>query len=160
MELFKIEPGLAIWTWITFGILFYLLSRFAFPALIRGIRQREESIARSVDNAAQIEKRLAEIEEERTQTLSRSRAEADEILRRTRAEAEEVRRRLLERAEREAQETLEQARKRIEEERASTLASLRRELADFAVEASEKVIGRSFTAQQDREWARELAESL
>jgi F-type H+-transporting ATPase subunit b len=146
MELFKIDPGLAIWTWISFGILFLLLSEFAFPTLLKNIRLREESIARSVDNAALIEQRLSDIEKEKSEILKQSQAEADEILRRTRADAEVVRQRLIEKAENEACEIIERAKKKMEEERESVIASMRHELADFVCTTSAKIIGRTFTS--------------
>jgi F-type H+-transporting ATPase subunit b len=160
MGLFKLDPGLGIWTWIIFGVLFFLLWKYAFPPLIRSIRDREESIARSVDNAARIERRLAEIELEHAEMVKTARSEADEILRRTREEAETVRMRLLEKAEAEAEAVLERVRGDIAEERAAAVEALRQEVAGLVLEASEKVIGRSFDSRDDRKWAEELAKRL
>jgi F-type H+-transporting ATPase subunit b len=160
MDLFKLDPGLGIWTWIIFGVLFFLLWKYAFPPLIRSIRDREESIARSVDNAARIERRLAEIKQEHVEMVKTARAEADEILRRTREEAEAVRKRLLEKAETEARGVLERVRGEIAEERAAAVEGLRQEVAGVVLEASEKLIGHSFGSRADREWAEELAERL
>ncbi len=157
MALFKLDPGLAIWTWIIFGILLFLLQRYIFPSLIKSLKNREDKIARSVDNAAQIEERLATIEKEHEETIRRSRAEADEILRLTREEAEAVRKKLLEKAEQEAREVLDQAKLKIEAERAAAVESIRRELAEFVCDTSEKIIGKSFTSRKDHEWAKELA---
>jgi F-type H+-transporting ATPase subunit b len=160
MDLFKLDPGLAIWTWIIFGVLFFLLWKYAFPPLIRSIRDREESIARSVDNAARIERRLAEIEQEHAEMVKKARAEADEILRQTREEAEAVRQRLLEKAESEARDVLERVRGEITEQRATAVEGLRQEVAGLVLEASEKLIGRSLGSRDDREWAEELAKTL
>jgi F-type H+-transporting ATPase subunit b len=160
MELFNIDPGLAIWTWISFGILFFILWKFVFPPLMKNLKNREETIAQSVDKAARIEERLSDIEKEHAQILKRSQFEADEILRKTRAEAEGVRQKLLEKAENEALEILDQAKLKIAEERESAIASLRTQIAEFVCDASEKVIGKSFTDQNDREWARELVKRI
>ena len=160
MDLFRIDPGLILWTWITFGVLLFLLGKFVFPPLMNSIRTREEKIRQSVDRANQIEQRLAEIEQEHAATVKRSRDEADEILRRAREDAEAVRSRLLEKADREVQEIYAQARARIAEERAAAVESIRQEIAELVCETSEKVIGRSFTTEEDRDWARELVETL
>lgn len=160
MALFSLDPGLAIWTWIIFGVLLFLLARYAFPSLLKNIRDREESIARSVDNAAEIERRLAGIGKEHDEVMTRARAEADELLRQVREEGEALRKRLREQAELEAHELLEQARHMINDERAEAVESLRRELAGFVVDTSERIIGRSFTTNDDREWARELTKSI
>ncbi len=160
MALFKIDPGLAIWTWITFGVLLVLLQRYVFPSLLRNIRNREATIARSVDNAMKIERRLQEIEEERAEAVRRSRAEAEEILHRTREKAEALRQELLEQAEREAEDVLVRARATIEEERAAAVDSIRTELAKFACDTAETIIGRSFTSNEDREWSKELVNTI
>lgn len=160
MELFKIDPGLILWTWITFGVLLFLLGKYVFPPMLRNIHNRETAIRRSVDRANLIEQRLADIEGERKETLTRAREEADEILRKSRIEAEKLREQLLEKADREVQELHTQAKVRIAEERSAAIESIQREIADLICDTSEKVIGRSFTTEEDRKWARELVEAL
>jgi len=160
MDLFKIDPGLAIWTWITFGILFFVLSKFVFPALMKNLKDRETLIADSVDKAASIEKQLAKIEKEHTEIIQRSRQEADEMLRKTRQEAEQVRVSLLEKAEKEAQAILDQVKQKIAEERAAAVQSVRSELTDFICDAAEKVVGHAFVAAEDRAWTKELVEKI
>lgn len=160
MDLFKIDPGLAIWTWITFGILFFLLSKFVFPSLIKNLKQREMTIADSIDNAARIEKQLSNIEKEHKAIIQRSRQEADEMLRKTRKEAEQIRMSIIEKAEKEAQTILDQARQKIAEERITALQSVRSELADFICDTAEKVVGHSFLAAEDKEWTRELVKKI
>jgi F-type H+-transporting ATPase subunit b len=160
MDLFNIDPGLAIWTWITFGILFFLLLKFAFPTLLKNLKNREQMIAQSVDNAAQIKEQLLSVEKEREEILKRSRLEADEILRKTREEAQRLRKNLLEKAEKEAQELLDQAHERINEDRTAAMESIRIQIADFACDTAEQIIGRSFVAAEDRKWAKDMARTL
>jgi len=160
MDIFKIEPGLAVWTWITFGILFVLLYKFAFPSLLKNLKNREEMIAGSVDNAARIEQQLAKIEKEHKEIIQRSRNEADEILRKTRQEAEKVRQTILAKAEKEAQVVMEQAKTKIAEERVVAMESVRSMLAAFVCDTAEKLIGRSFVSEEDKKWAGELVEKI
>ncbi|MBN2444105.1 MAG: F0F1 ATP synthase subunit B [Spirochaetales bacterium] len=160
MDLFKIDPGLAIWTWITFGILFFLLSKFAFPTLLKNLKDREEMIAESVDNASKIETKLAAVEKEQAEIIRRSQEEAKEILRKTREDAQQMRKNLLEEAEKEAREIVEQARLTINEERADAIKSLRAQIAAFTCDTAEQLIGRSFVSADDRKWAEELAKAL
>jgi F-type H+-transporting ATPase subunit b len=160
MELFKIDPGLMLWTWITFGVLLLLMGKYVYPPLLANLKSREKKIRDSVRNADQIEQRLADSEREHEEMLKRSMAEADEILRRTRAEAAKVRQRLVAEAEQEVEQMYAQARARIAEERQAVVESIRQELADVVCEASEKVIGKSFTSAADRDWAKELVDTL
>ncbi|MBN2739033.1 MAG: F0F1 ATP synthase subunit B [Spirochaetales bacterium] len=160
MGLFNIDPGLAIWTWITFGILFVLLSKFAFPSLLKTIKDREKKISDSIDNADRIEKQLARIEKEHKEIIRRSHNEADEILRKTRKEAEQIRKTMLEKAEAEAQSVLDQAKQKIAEEREATIESIRSELALLVCNTAEKVIGRSFVSKEDQEWTLQQIEKI
>ncbi|RLD15651.1 ATP synthase F0 subunit B [candidate division KSB1 bacterium] len=160
MELFKIDPGLAIWTWIVFGLTLTILWKFVFPQLLSNIKNRETTIAQAINNAARIEKRLFAIEEEHTHVIKESKAQAGEIIRQTRSQAELLRKDLLQKAEDEAHDILEQAKLKTEEERAAVIKSIKMDIADFVCDTSEKVIARSFVSSKDRDWVKELVETL
>jgi F-type H+-transporting ATPase subunit b len=160
MDLFKLDPGLAIWTWVSFAILFFLLSRFLFPSLMKSIKARERMIADAVDHASEIESRLAAIGEERERILKQAQSEANEILRKTRNDAEILRQSLLGKAEAEAQGVIEHSRQKIAEERQLMVNGLRQELAAFVCDSAEQVVGTSFVGETDRKWSREMADRL
>ena len=160
MDLFKLDPGLAIWTWVSFAILFFLLSRFLFPSLMKSIKDRERLIANSVDQAIQIEERLAAIQLEREQIIKQAQLEASEIVRQTRADAENLRQNLVSKAEAEAQAVIDQSRLKLVEERQLMVNSLRQELAVFVCDSAEKIVGSSFVGESDRKWSREMADQL
>lgn len=160
MELFSPNPGLAIWTWIAFAALFFVLSRFAFPKLLQTLKDREAMIGKAVDDAQKIEEQLADAESERQKVLSKARAEADQIIRAAREEAEALRQKLAEAAESEAEGIAAQARLRLAEEREAAMVELRDDLAALVCNASEQVIGKSFTGDAERAWAKELVEQL
>jgi F-type H+-transporting ATPase subunit b len=160
MNLFKLDPGLAIWTWISFGILFFILKKFALPKIMNTINAREAKIAESVDNAEKIEQRLQEIEQEHKEILKHTNAEANEILKKTRTDAEMLRQKLLEKAEDEARSIIEQANIKILEDRETMIKAMGADIADFVCDTSETIIGRSFTTASDRDWALEQANNL
>lgn len=160
MELFTLDPGLAIWTWISFGILLLVLWKFAFPPLMENLKNREDLIAKSVDNAVEIEERLEGISAEHAGIIKKARSEADGIIRNTRKEAEVLKKKLFAKAELEAEEIITHARVTMAAEREFLLRALQKELADFVCDASEKIIGTSFVAEKDREMVKELVKTL
>ncbi len=160
MELFHIEPGLMIWTWISFLILFVIMYKLVFPILIQNIKEREEKISKSVDDAEHIRKTRENIDGERDEVLKKAKTEGNEILRRIRDDADVLRKDLEKKAQSDADGILQQAREKAEEERADTIQQLKAEIAEFVCDASEKIIGRSFVAEEDRKWTKELAEQL
>ena len=160
MDLFKIEPGLFIWTWITFGALLLLLYKLVFPSLMAGIKQREEKIASSVDKAEEIEKRLAKIDAEHRKVIAEAQKEADTILRQVREEAGNLKKKLAAKADAEATAILEEARNKIEEEREAAINALREDLAEFVCDAAGKLVAHSFTGEKEKKWAKELVDKL
>lgn len=160
MDLFKLDPGLAIWTWVTFGALFFILWKYVLPPVLKNIKDREDVIARSIENAAQIDKRVEEIEKEHSTMIASAKAEADEILRKAREDSEKVRKGLLEKARAEARKIVEAGQAAIAEEKAVMLEALRMDIADFVCDSSEKLIGKSFLSPADKAWTRELVETL
>ncbi len=50
---FKPEPGLIIWTWLVFIILFFLLRKYAWPPIVRLTEERERLIAKQLAEAGQ-----------------------------------------------------------------------------------------------------------
>jgi len=160
MDLFKLEPGLAIWTWITFGILFFLLAKYVIPMILKNLQDREEYISSSVDRTAQVEARLKEIEGERSEILKKAESEADALLLETRKNGEELKKSLADQARKEAAAILEQAREQASRERQAMLELLQDDLADFVCEASEKVVGFAFTGDREKEFTRDLVREL
>jgi F-type H+-transporting ATPase subunit b len=160
MDLFKLEPGLFIWTWLTFGILLLLLSKLVFPSLLAGIKQREKKIADSVDKAEEIEKRLAAIENEHREIITAAQKEADAILRKIREDAGELKKKLAKEADEKAAGILEDARLKIEEERAAILNSLRSDIAEMVCEASSKLIQTKVAGDEDLKLAEKLVNEL
>ncbi|MDC7127249.1 MAG: ATP synthase F0 subunit B [Spirochaetales bacterium] len=160
MDLFKLEPGLAIWTWITFGILFFILARYVIPAILKNLQEREDYIHSSVDKTAEVEKRLKDMESERDEILKKAEVKADEMLLRIRQEGEELRQKLAKQAEKEASEILNQARIQAEQERGAMLESLKGELADIICSATEEVVGMTVVGEKEREISRELVNKL
>ena len=160
MELFKLEPGLAIWTWISFGILFFILWKFVLPVILKNLEDREGYIASAVDNAEKIDSRLREIDAEREEIIRKANIEADGVIQRTREEAEQLRLKLTKQAEDEAAGILEQARKNAAAEREAVFQALQDDLADLVCDASEKVVGTAFVTDSERSWIKEAVETL
>jgi F0F1-type ATP synthase membrane subunit b/b' len=128
--------------------------------LLESIKAREDKIAKAVDDADAIKNRLGQITEERAEIIKKAQADGDELLRRIRDKGDNLKKNLEKKAELSAAEILQQAREKGEDERSLIIRSLKKDLADFVCETSEKLIGKSFTEEDDRNFTRELAEQL
>lgn len=160
MGIFSFEPGLAIWTWIAFGILLWVMSKYVFPVLLSNIKDREKAIADSVDNAEAIKKRLKNIDQEYADRMAEAKKESDNLIIEARKSAELLKKELLEKADAEAAQLLEEAKERINEERKLAMASIKDDITKLVCSGSEKVIGHAFLEDSDRKWTEGLIDDL
>ena len=160
MGIFSLEPGLAVWTWVAFGFLLFILSKFVYPTLFQNIKEREKAIGEAVDNASAIKKRLESIEEEHQEILNTARKKSDQILRDTREDADKLKKELLAKAEQEAAVVMEEAKTRIQEERKIAFEAMKKELSELVCTGSEKIIGHAFLKENDKFWVKELVDKI
>src|SRR6266513_5245253 len=85
------DPGLFIWTILTFLVLLGLLAKFAWRPLLQALERRQESIRQSLDDARQAKQELERLHQESAQIIRQARVEADGVITRSRADAERLR---------------------------------------------------------------------
>ena len=160
MGIFSFEPGLAIWTWIAFGILLFVMSKYVFPVILSNLKDREKAISDSVDNAEAIKRRLQEIDKEHAARIAEAKKQSDSLIIEARKSADALKKELLEKADSEASQLLEEAKERINEERKIAMASIKEDITELVCSGSEKVIGHSFLAESDKKWTEGLIDDL
>src|SRR5215471_4210627 len=96
------DPGLFIWTILTFLVLLGLLAKFAWKPLLAALDSRQTAIRKSLDDAALAKTELERVQQESVQIVNKARAEADGIIGRSRADAERLREETKQKARQEA----------------------------------------------------------
>lgn len=153
----NIEPGLAIWTIITFVIFLFILKRFAWNPILKALDAREQGIKNDIQAAKNAREEAEKSLEEYRRKLSEAQVEAQAVVAKARRDAERVREELLAKSKREAEAQVERARKQIELERMEAVNQIRSEIAGLVIASAEKVIGKALSAEDHR---RLIAEGL
>jgi len=125
---------------IAFFILLAVLSKVAFPALRKGLAEREQAIRSELERAEQARLETETKREEYERQIADARAEADRVVREAMEAAENARRERIARAEEEARGIIEKAREDAAQERERAFTELQRTIGDLALEASRRVI--------------------
>ena len=137
--------SLIFWEVLSFGILFFVLYKFAFPGILGVLEEREKKI-----------KELKEYEAK----LNTAAKEAEAIL----AAAKERAQRLMEENEQrlttEAERIKGDATREIDHERRKAIQDIRAQTTDLALMVAEKVVQRSLTDADHRKFADEALEAL
>jgi F-type H+-transporting ATPase subunit b len=132
-----------IWGGLAFLIVLGVLMKFAFPALKKGLKQREETIREELEAASRArEEAEAEAAQYRAQ-IGDARSEANTILEDARADAERIRREMLERAENEAAEVRQRAQEDIRLAQERAMSDLRTQVTDLSIDLAERVVEHS-----------------
>jgi len=147
MEIFEIEPGLFIWSVVTFVILVLALYKFAYGPLMEMQRKRQAAIHESILEAERLRDEAHQLLADYKQQLADSRAEAEEIVERARKVSESTRTEILDEARKQAERTLEKSREQIERETRQALQQIKAEVADLTLAATEKVTRKSLNDQ-------------
>src|SRR5512141_2515590 len=135
-----INPGLTLWTGITFLVLLVVLGKFAWGPIVKMLAERERTIRDAIESAkkerAEAERMLAEQKE----SLMRAQREAAEIAKRNAAAVEKLRQELTERARKEADELVATARRQVAEEIAKARNELKAQVVDLAIDAAGRLV--------------------
>jgi len=143
------DPGLYIWTIVTFLLLLVAFNKVAWKPLKATLQAREASIRQALDDARQAKEELARLQAESARMLAETRVEADAILTRTREDANRFRDELKQKAQAEAANVVKNAQRQIELETARALQQIRTEAADLSVAIASKILQRNVSKEDN-----------
>jgi F-type H+-transporting ATPase subunit b len=143
------DPGLFIWTILTFLVLLTLLAKFAWRPLLQALESRQASIRKSLDDAAQAKVELERLHEQSAQVIREARLEAESIVVKSRGDAERVRAEMKEKARAEADAIVKNAERQIQLETTRALQQIRTEAVDLSVMIASKIIQRNLTKEDN-----------
>jgi len=143
------DPGLFIWTILTFLVLVALLTKFAWTPLLTALDRRQATIRKALDDAALAQKELERLNAESAQILKRARVEAEALLSQSRSDGERLREEIRQKARIEADHTVKAAERQIQLETSRALLQIRREAVDLSVMIASKIIGRNLSKEDN-----------
>jgi F-type H+-transporting ATPase subunit b len=144
------DPGLYIWTIVTFLLLLVAFNKLAWKPLKATLQAREESIQKAIEDARQAKQELQRLQTESAQMLATARAEAESILARTREDANRFRDELKQKAQAEAANVVKNAERQIELETARALQQIRTEAVELSVAIASKILQRNVSREDNQ----------
>ena len=151
MELLNPAFGLLIWTLLAFLVVFFLLKKFAWPAIISGLKQREQTIADSLATAEKIKLEMAQMKNDKEAILAKAREERDSMLK----EAKETRDKMIndarEEAKSQAAKIMADAQASINNQKMAALTEIKNQVGSLVLEVSEKVLRKELSNKAEQE---------
>ena len=147
--LVQTDPGLFIWTILTFLVLLALLAKFAWKPLLQALEGRQERIRRSLEDADKARQELERLQQESAKIMQQARIEAESIVAQTRADADRLREELKQKAKEEADNILRNAQQQIQLQTRQAIQQIRHEVADIAVLLASKLLERNLAKEDN-----------
>lgn len=143
------DPGLFIWTIVTFLVLVTILAKFAWKPLLEALESRQALVRKSLDDAAQAKQDLERLNHEAAQIMSKARVDAEAVIARSQADADRLREEMKQKAKADADVIVKSAERQIQLETNRALQQIRLEAVDLSVMIASKLIQRNLTKEDN-----------
>ena len=157
MELFTPEFGLIFWMFVAFAILFLVLYKWGWPAILKGVESRADLIDKGVEYAQSAKEQLDHAKEQADAAIAEARKQQADMLR----EADKMKTQIIEEArdaaKKEAAKVMDAAKISIAQERKEAEKQFRNEVSAFALDIAAKVVKGEMT---DKTQQKKLVDSL
>jgi F-type H+-transporting ATPase subunit b len=140
MQLLTPSLGLIVWTLLAFLVVFFVLAKFAWPAIINGLREREKTIADSLASAENIKAEMAKMKSENEALLVQAREERAGMLKDAKNTADKMVTDAKEKAKAEYDKILADAQAAINQQKNAVLTDLKNQVGSLIIEVAEKVL--------------------
>jgi F-type H+-transporting ATPase subunit b len=151
MELLTPELGLLFWTLLAFLIVFFILKKYAWPAIVKGLHDRETSITEALATAEKVKLEMAQLKNDNEALLAKTREERGLILK----EAKEIKDKIVNDAKDEAKvaasKIMADAQSTIQQQKMAALTDLKNQIGNLVIETSEKVLRKELSNKAEQE---------
>ncbi len=141
-NIFTGDLGVIIWTLVVFGLVVFVLGKFAWGPILEGLQQREDFIRDSLEKAREDRDAAQEQLKAYDDKLTKARAEATAIVEEGRRDAEVLRQRIDEEARAEAEKTIARAKREIDIAKETAIKDLYTLSGTLATDIAARIVGR------------------
>lgn len=137
-----VEPafGLIFWMTISFGIVFFLLAKFAWKPILSSLRERERTIEDALSEARKAREEIARMNASNEALMNQAREEREVLLK----EARDIRDREIaeakSRAKNEADALMARARLDIQNEKNAAITEMKNQVASLSLQVAETIL--------------------
>ena len=148
--LVQLDPGLFLWTILTFLVLLGVLAKFAWNPLLKMLRDREEFIRSSLDDAEKARAELERLNSEGEDIVNKARSVAQTILSEGKAAASKLKDETLNAAKDQAKSILSDAKKQIRIEKDKAIEEIKSEVVDLSLSVATKLIKKNISREDNQ----------
>jgi len=151
MELLTPSPGLIFWMLLVFGILVFVLAKFAWKPILTAVKEREDSIESALRMAEETRAEMAKLKADNDRIIAEARLERDKIIREAKNASDYLLAEAKDKAVSEGVKIIADAREAIQQEKTALVAQMKKDVAAFSIEIAEKVLRKELADKKAQE---------
>jgi F-type H+-transporting ATPase subunit b len=151
MELVTPGLGLVFWMTIAFGIVLWVLAKFAWKPIMTSIHEREKSIDEALNQAKLAKEEMEKLKVNKEALLNEAKLERDQLLKETLRMQEKLMQEAKEKAAIESERTIEKTKKQLELERMAAMSDLKKQIGQLSLDIAEKLLSRELRDKEDQQ---------
>lgn len=151
MQLVNPGIGLIFWMLVSFSLVMYILAKYAWGPIMKGIHQREDSIEKALEAANDAKKEMLQLKVGNEQLLREAKDERDALMREARKIKEAILDEARTKANEESARIIENARENIQFEKMAAINDLKNQIASISIEIAEKLIGKELESKEQQQ---------
>ena len=151
MDLLLPHLGLIFWTLLAFLIVFFLLKKYAWGPILKGLSDRETSIADSIASAEKVKLEMAQLKGENENLLAAAREERATMIKEAKLTKDKMIADAKDEAKVQAAKIIADANESIQNSKRAAMIDIKNQVGKLAVEMSEKVLRRELANKGDQE---------
>ena len=151
MGLITPDFGLLFWMLLTFGIVLFILGKFAWKPILKALSDRENSISEALEKAEDAKKQMANMQAENEKLLVKARVERENILREAKEMKDSIISQAKTQADIEGKKLIANAKENIEREKTLAINDLKNQVAAYSVEIAEKLVRKKLESGKEQD---------
>lgn len=148
--LLRVEPGLLLWTWVTFVVLLLILWKAAWKPLVEALDARAEKVRGDIEHADRSRQEAEKLLAQHKLMMDNARNEAAQFIADSKTEAEKMRNEIIEKAGVDAENLSERARKEIGLAKDRALSEIKAEIVNLSTEIAAKIIKKNLDSNDQK----------
>lgn len=161
MDLLLPHLGLIVWTLIAFLVVLFILSKFAWKPILKGLNDRENNIAESIASAERVKMEMAQMKNENEAILTAAREERATMIKEAKITKDKMIADAKEEAKVQATKIITEANAAIQQQKMAAITEIKNQVGKLVVEVSEKVLRRELANKTEQEtFINQLAQEI
>lgn len=161
MELLLPGLGLLIWTLIAFLLVLFILKRFAWKPILKGLKDRETNIADAIASAEKVKAEMAALKNENEALLAKAREERAVMIKEAKETGDTMIADAQNKAKVEYERIVSDAQAAIDQQKNAAITDVKNQIGNLVIEVAEKVLRRQLDNKaQQEEYIKQLADAV